>query len=127
MKYTQFIEAVQDGNRFRINLVKKEIYLNGLKVKIEVGSNGTYEEVEELFDYYKHSAPTEKKLGSKPYFKALSYEEIEDDDLAFGLNRNVAQAMLESYLIFHPLVWQDNSKWFWKGSDRELIILKEWI
>lgn len=137
--YEKLIEEVQKGRRFNVNFASKSIrvdktYLlkNGIHFGAELiqPTENVWEELEDLYEEYKYSCPTEKKLGNKPYFKALEYEEMNDEDLAFGENRNEAQAKLEAYILLHALAGDLTIEygWFWQSTrDKDFIILKDWI
>lgn len=136
--YEKLIDEVQKGEKFSVNfrtksikvgrqyIVKEGVYNEDLIEK----SNDVWNELENLYEEYKYSCPTETQLGNKSYFKALNYEEMNDEDLAFGTNRNVAQAKLEAYILLHSLVGDLTIEygWFWQSkANKEFIILKEWI
>ena len=157
--YKMLIESVENGNRFKIDLIKKNLLIN--KKQIIMEGSVVYEkylnepliESDDLADYfeyspilnehcwgvanylysnYKHSAPKQTHLGNKPYFKALDVEDLYDYDLAYGLDRNVAQFILEGYILFSGLMgWlkMENEKhWFYQDQDqKEFVVLKEWL
>ena len=93
------------------------------------------EELNSLYETYKHSVPTrgytKQKRKHKPYFKAMDYEELEDDDFIFGENRYDAQKDLENR-VFNLTEDEKNElfsdgNWFWQGEDKDFIIVKSWL
>ena len=157
--YKKLIESVENGNRFKIDLVNKNLWINKRQIIME-GSvvyekylNEPLIESDDLADYfeynpilnehcwgvanylysnYKHSSPKQTTLGNKPYFKALDIEDLYDYDLAYGLDRNIAQFILESYILFASLnEWlklENEKHWFYQSQDdRQFVVLKEWI
>ena len=66
-------------------------------------------------------------------FKALSDKDLEDEDMLFGVGRDIAQVELELYILCQIILgigWDANKmgKWFWQSNkDRDLVILKNWV
>ena len=91
--------------------------------------------IEELYKNYKYSTPSEKseRYKQRNYFKALSPDEMTDEELVNGEDRNVAQAKLEGFILCASLAgyltWDEKKmgKWFYQGKDKDLVILREWI
>ena len=90
--------------------------------------------IEELYDNYKYSAPSERSESKRrKYFKALPIEELTDEQLVNGGSREVAQCTLEGYILIAILIgglyWDEQlmGKWFYQGKDPDLILLKKWI
>lgn len=136
MTYNEYIDAVENGNKFKINLIDKIAYLKKQgknkkwkRIQIENLINPvSWETVEELYRIYKRSIPTNVKLnGNRPYFKAVPVEELDETDIVCGEQRNIAQAMLELYILIADLEMEEG-KWFWQSKeDKDLIVLKQWI
>jgi hypothetical protein len=154
--YKDLLDAVDNGKKFKVDLVNKSLWINkkqiikeGEIVHDEDKSKDLIKEwdlalnfgsmpldeypfgvIEFLYNKYKHSAPREHS-NKKSYFKALSVDELTDGDLAYGYDRDFAQAMLEGYILLGSIVgwikWENDNHWFYQGKDKELIILKEWI
>lgn len=139
--YEQFIEKVTNGSEFKTSFENKSLKVDGRYV-IKNGKSvdnmrlidfdgDTYAEIERLYIEYKHSMPTERsEKNRKTYFKALSSEELTDEEMIFGEVRAVAQARLEGFVLCMSLLGKieiADSKWFWQGKDKDLIILKNWI
>ncbi len=141
--YEFLLEEVERGQNFNIDLKNKCLKIGKHKIisegkfneNIELISNrndAPWEILRELYREFKHSSPVKRKLGNNPYFKALPYEELEEYDLAFGTNRNLAQAKLEGYILLASmqgiLTWRNPEQWFWRDNeDKDFIILKDWI
>ena len=136
MDYNEFIDQVENGYRFKIDLVNKKSYLKGLgvhakwkEVKVKDLTEPTsWETVEQLYIIYKKSVPTNVKLnGNHPYFKAVETSELNETDIFCGQQRNIAQAMLELYVMIAHLPIEDG-KWFWQSkNDKDLVVKREWL
>jgi hypothetical protein len=67
------------------------------------------------------------------YFKAINSEQLSLSQMAFGVDRHVAQAMLEGYILLGSLAgwikWNESEdRWFWQYEDnKNLVVLREWI
>ena len=155
--YTELLDAVDNGKKFKVDLVNKSLWINKTQI-IKEGeivnekdkgkdlikewdlalhframklTEYPWDVIETLYKKYKYSAP-DKHDNKKSYFKSLPFDELTDEDLAYGYDRNFAQAILEGYILFANLkgwlTWEYECYWFWQSdNDRELIILKEWI
>ena len=148
--YLELIERVDNGETFNINFEKRTMKVG----KEYLIKNGEYDEARELFGKlyeepyslqvvlhmirelyknYKYSLPSERSDSKrKKYFKALSVDELTDEQLIVAQKRETAQAALEGlilcFVIAGHLVWDDEvmeGKWFWQSrSDEDLIITK---
>ena len=143
--YLDLIEAVSIGKKIHINLVEKTVKVNGKEINLDktdliditdmeyVRCNliNPWEIIEELYGNYKRSIPSATVLTNKPYFKADSVEDLTDMEMAFNMNRNEAQVILEGYVLLAGLsgwfTWEYDKHWFWQGTDKELVVLREWI
>ena len=93
------------------------------------------DKVRELYIAYKFSLPSERSdKKRRKYFKALPIEELTDEQLIYGARREVAQYLLEAFIlcaiINGDFVWNDEThgKWFYKDNlEQDLVILKNWI
>ena len=93
------------------------------------------EQIEYLYDQYKHSVPSERsERKHRQYFKALNEEDLDDDDMRYGLLRDETQVSLElsvlCFILNGSFVWdeQNMGKWFWQSSkDKDLVILRQWV
>ena len=137
------VDAVTNGEKFKVNLEKRNLQI-GNKYLIKDGKyNGVLHNCvgfsistfEELYQIYKHSRPSERSENKqRKYFKALKLNELEEDDMLYGDDRELAQLSLELYLLCWILsgtfVWDEESmgKWFWQSqNDKDLVILRSWI
>lgn len=151
--YLELIDRVDDGETFYVDFEKRTMKVG----KDYLIKNGEYDadkglfpslydnpyslqvvlhQIRELYRNYKYSLPSERSESKrKKYFKALSVEELTDEQLVRADRRESAQAALEGFIlcsiIAGHLVWDDEvmgGKWFWVSrSDEDLVILKQWI
>ena len=144
--YDSTIEMVRKGATYRVSLESRTLVVNGKKVI----DNGKYdgelgipqlpldkalEQIEYLYDQYKHSVPSERsERKRKKYFKALREEELDDDDMRYGFLRDETQVCLElavlCFVLNGSLVWDEQKmgKWFWQSDkDKDLVILRQWV
>ena len=141
--FEKAVDAVTNGEKSKVNLEKRNFQIgNEYLLK-----DGSYDGVlhncvgcsirtcEELYQIYKHSRPSERSENKqRKYFKALKLNELEEDDMLYGDDRELAQLSLELYLLCWILsgtfVWDEESmgKWFWQSqNDKDLVILRSWI
>jgi hypothetical protein len=138
--YSELLDRVSKGSKFNINLVQKTLKIDGKEVVLEGNlidrndvnlSFDCWEVLEMLYSQYKRSVPSERHLGSKPYFKADSVEDLTDSEIAFNASRNYCQAQLEGYVLLAALngwlEWKNEKHWFYQAHDKDLVVLKEWI
>ena len=143
--YHESVQAVKDGAKFRVDLERRNLTIDGKKII----TNGEYEgelgvslatlddflyTVERLYTFYKHSVPSERSESkSRQYFRALPERELSDEDMLYGKRRDPAQIELELYILCQVLLgmeWNEAlmGKWFWQSKeDKDLVILKQWI
>ena len=147
--YHEMLERVESGERFHINFEKRTMKVGG-EVIIDNGEYDTSKElyngeiyspevllhmIRELYRNYKYSLPSERSDSKrKKYFKALSVDELTDEELIVGIPREVAQYALEAFILCTILsgdfVWDEEimGKWFYqRPSDPDLIILRSWV
>ena len=143
------LEQVEKGERFYIDFEKRMMKIGREKV-IDNGKYDTtqvlysenfdsqqalLDKLRELYRNYKFSLPSERSdKKRKKYFKALPIDELTDEQLIYGARREVAQYMLEVFIlctiINGDFVWDDEiyGKWFYQDkSEQDLVILKKWI
>ena len=138
--YSELLERVERGAKYKIDLVQKTLKIDGKDVVLEgnlIDETDVYcylnpwEILEMLYTQYKRSVPSEKHNGNRSYFKALSVEDLTDNEIAFNASRNFCQAQLEGYVLLGSLKgwlkFENESHWFWQGNDKQLVVLKEWI
>ena len=148
--YDELIKRVSEGEKFNINFETRTMKVGNTKLI----DNGKYDEnrlliyeyniyslqvllhmIRELYRNYKYSIPSERSSKKrKCYFKALPTEELTDEQLMRGERREVAQAVLEGFVLCMilngELVWDEDimGKWFWQSrSDGDLVILRTWV
>lgn len=142
------LERVENGERFHIDFEQRTMKIGQDKI-IDNGEYDTsqilYDEkfdsprtlldkVRELYITYKLSLPSERSdKKRRKYFKALPIDEISDEQLIYGARREVAQYMLEAFIlcaiINGDFVWDDeiHGKWFYQDKiEQDLVILKKW-
>lgn len=145
MIYEEIIKAVENGAKFTVNFQKRTCKVNGKVVVNDMqyeGFLGKYpstedeiiSKIEQLYQEYKHSVPSERSESHRRYyFKALPEKELSDEDMMYGEQREVARCRLELYVLFciilSRLTWNPSwGTWFWRSeNDKDLIILKDWI
>ena len=143
------LERVENGERFYIDFEKRILKVGQDKL-IDNGEYDTsqvlYDErfdnpqslldkVRELYGAYKFSLPSERSdKKRRKYFKALPIDELTDEQLLYGARREVAQYILEAFIlcaiINGDFIWDDeiHGKWFYQDKiEKDLVILKNWI
>lgn len=145
--WEETIQAVGEGSRFKVDFENRSLKVDGKfiiqdgqyegELGIErVNTEEMLEEIETLFQRYKHSIPSERSQSkSKNYFLALPEKDLEDDDMLYGENREVSQVSLELYILICILNGSFGAdevflagQWFWQSNnDRDLVILRKWI
>ena len=147
--YVEMLERVENGEKFYINFEKRIMKVGG-KVIIDNGEYDTSKKLYEgeiysldallsiikaLYKKYKYSLPSERSDNKRrKYFKALSVDELTDEQLIIGQPREVAQFTLEAFVLCAILngdfVWNEEvmGKWFYQHPlDQDLVILRNWI
>ena len=151
--YEQLVARVSNGEKFHIDFEKRNMKV-GKDFLIKegkydetqelLGMNFTnvhclkdlFLELETLYKGYKYSLPSERSDSKrKKYFKALPIEEIPDRYLWLAERREIAQAILEGFvlcmILTGKLVWDEdvmNGKWFYQSKfDPDLIVLRKWV
>ena len=143
------LEQVENGERFYIDFEKRTMKIGQEKIidngeydasqvlyDVKFGNPRTFlDKVRGLYIAYKFSLPSERSDNKRrKYFKALPTEELTDEQLIYGTRREVAQYMLEAFIlcaiINGDFVWDDeiHGKWFYQDEiEKDLVILKNWI
>ena len=91
--------------------------------------------IRDLYTSYKYSLPSERNDNKRRrYFKALSVDELTDEQLIKADKRETRQAALEGFILCSILTgqlkWDEAimGKWFYQSvSDPDLVILRSWI
>lgn len=148
MTSAEIVKKVMNGSKFYVNFKERSVRVDG-KLVVKDGDFGedTYENVgdfslkgtlstiEELYNEYRHSIPSERSESHrKCYFRALKEKELDDNDMMYGESREVSRARLETYVleaICRGWLYWDETKmgsWFWQSEKyKSLIILREWV
>ena len=148
--YKELTEAVERGSSFYIDFQKRSLKVDKQWI-VKDGHCGLPRDflllsdyeidtdvlsyIEYLYEQYKYSLPSEKSNRKyKLYFKALSVDDMTDEDMVFGKRRETAQFRLEAFILFSilngKLTWNEETmgKWFWQSkTDPDLVILKQCI
>lgn len=128
---------LKNKESFKLNgqyIIQNSQYEGNLGVELCASLDEFLSNVEHLYTRYKHSIPsTMSECKNRKYFKALSDKDLEDEDMLFGVGRDIAQVELELYILCQIILgigWDANKmgKWFWQSNkDRDLVILKNWV
>ena len=148
--YDILIELAADSyDKIHVDLVKKNLKVgkkliiengNVTQHKIKVGDDEyewehilTLEQcrnLDELYDDYKHSVPSERDNG-KHYFKALSANELSDAQLVYNMPRLEARVRLEAYILLGWMSgyvhWGRPEQFYWQGKDKDFVILRKYL
>jgi hypothetical protein len=149
--YRELVQRVNEGETFYVDFEKRTMKV-GKDFLIKDGKYDTTRElyseyfsipslpavlqmIRQLYELYKHSLPSERSENKRRnYFKALSIDELTDEQLMFAEKREYSQAALEGFvlctILLGALYW-DNAimgKWFWQSKDDpDLVLLRSWI
>ena len=149
--YEELVKRVSEGETFYVDfetrtmkvgkdfLIKNGEYDTTRELYSEYFSPphlpGVLQMVRQLYEVYKYSLPSERSEGKrKKYFKALSINELTDEQLMFAEKRECSQAALEGFvlcMILRGVLYWDSTimgKWFWQSNDDpDLVILRNWV
>ena len=150
--YNELLERVERGARFRIDLPKRRLFINGKEVELpeDLGvppietdddSSGTetgivaevLRRLEGCFFLYEHSIPSErsgKRHGT--YYAALPESKLSRNDMLYGEDREYARFRLEfltlAYIRMGLLTWQPEwGTWFYKSPTSNMRIKRSWV
>lgn len=95
----------------------------------------TVDELNTLYREYKSSQPSEGSSKFRhPYFRALSPNEMTDEELLLGQDRQTAKEALETAVLMGALngslrsLFATDRQWFWQSDeDNDFVILRSWI
>ena len=152
--YLELIERVENGEPFSVNFEKRTLKV-GKDYLIKAGETYTEQDlfgrfnfysdyttrvvlhsIHERYRAYKYSLPSERSDNKRrKYFKALSIDELTDEQLIVATKREISQAALEGFILCMvltgQLTWDDEimgGKWFYQyKNDPDLVILRSWI
>ena len=152
--YEELIRRVSDGETFHINFEKRTMKVGNdklidegkwddsrqlIKTSIDMqgglGRKTILDLIESLYRDYRNSLPSERSDNRRrKYFKALSIEEIPDEQLMFAETREISQARLEGFILCMILegqfIWDEKQlgKWFYQSvKNPDLVILRSWV
>ena len=152
--YFELLERVENGETFNVNFEKRTLKV-GKDYLIKAGESYTKQDLFGRFNFYsdytirdvlnsiherynahKYSLPSERSDNKRrKYFKALSIDELTDEQLMVATKREPSQAALEGFILCMiltgQLTWDEeimNGKWFYQHkNDPDLVILRSWI
>ena len=147
--YEELITRVRQGETFYIDFKKRTMKVgkdclikdgeysreeNATSIR-NISLNEVLQNIEQIYKLYKHSLPSERSENKRrKYFKALSFDELKDDELFVADRRDEMQAQLEGYVLISilngNLYWDEGTmgKWFWQSKkDPDLVVLRDWI
>lgn len=144
--FHELMNRVDSGEPFNIDFEKRNLKVGkqflikngecceGMQINFGWSKYQILPIIEELYDSYKHSLPSERNdKKRKKYFKALPIEKLTDSQLMMACRREGAQARLEGFILCAVLSgkfkWtEDMGTWFWQSkTDPDLVILRSWI
>lgn len=134
---TLLAKALRQGRSLRCNLTEHTITCHGTVIKPGTTLRPVTKEeslrlIEEAYEAFRHSMPSSR--GGDYPFLALPEEELSPDDIAAGVERHSAEALLEATVILATLsgslhyddLAQDG--WFWQSPrQKRLVLLKKWF
>ena len=144
--FHELMRRVDSGETFRVDFEKRNLKVgkqflikngeccDGMQLDFGWSEDKILPIIEELYDSYKHSLPSERSdKKRKKYFKTLPIDKLTDSHLMMACRREGAQARLEGFILCAILSgkfkWDESyGKWFWQSKrDPDLVILKRWI
>lgn len=137
----ELVRKVEEGAKFSIDFKKRTLRMNGknidpksVEMPFKEDFDGLMTNLKIEYNDYKYSVPSERsEKRQRNYFKALPYEELNDDELCYGMRREKARFILEFHIlkaiVDGLLTWQDDwGSWFWQSdTDKDFVILREWV
>lgn len=140
------IESLK-GKRVCVDLVNKNLTVGdrgwivlgkvtkSAPVKKLVGDKvkGDISDMEKLYESYKYSYPSEDETKRKKnYFKALTVDEMTEEEIIYGVERKTARVTLETGVLLNVLTgnltWNKSwGSWYYQGKDKDFILLRKWV
>lgn len=142
-------EKVENGSRFRIDLERRDLVVDGkyiirdgvpadkdMELAPRMDGDQAVELLETLYLDYRHSVPSERSRSQRRrYFRALPEHELEMEDMMYGQPREMCRYRLEAFILLHSmdggLRWDMLGRpehWFWQSPRHpQLVILRRWI
>lgn len=136
MKTEAILEEVRKGKICTVNFKNKTVRLGRKLINYEGSSAYDFiNELRDLYISYKYSTPNHRTESlRKKYFRAEKIDNLSTAQLAQGIDREVAKAKLELFVLTNYLngnistLFNDESHWFWQDdAEASLVILKEWF
>ena len=140
--FDKVCREVCNGAKFMVDFKKRSLKLNGEYIVKDglteyksyryIPDNFLYH-VEDFYASYKHSIPSERSDSrGKRYFNPLPEKDLTDEDMLYGIGRDLAQAQLEVYILcclLEGAKWNEEwGKWFWQSpNEKDLVLLREWF
>ena len=138
--YDKLVEHVEQGGRYKVDLVNKTLKIG----KVVVINEGRYEGeligdlpkdpwevLEDLYDEFYNSRPSAWTDRDGRYFHARPAEEFTFADLVEGTPRMLAKAKLEGYVlcaVLAGLLTWPGEGWFWRSPKHDdFRLLKSWF
>ena len=141
--YEKLIKSAENGKSVSVDFNTKSVKVNGRYLVKDGKFDGEYgisvdnakETVEQLFDNYCYSYPSQRGVKKKSYFLANEFEELTNEQLARNEDRVVAQVKLEAYVLGLILykcsfnTFDTNQKhWFWQSQkNKKLVVHRQWF
>lgn len=115
-------------------LVMTELKANKMIYNLEnlellpVTNSSFWSMLEDAYEVYMNSVPSETSNQLKTFFKAKTYEELTDEEMIKGLPRLNAHYLLHLTVIAMRNKVEWKSGWFWKSNKyKDLVVLKSWV
>lgn len=137
-------EAIDHGSHFHIDLERRTLTLDGHPValpSVVAPCDPKYyftqcvSVLEILYNRFRHSLCGDSdQQDQSPYFKALDYDDLTDDDRLCGERRDHCRFQLEwqvlSFILSGELTWPKSmaDKFFWRSpTEPDFVIMRRWI
>ena len=112
-------------SRAAYDTLVRSLTFSGKTAEHDDAKHTTVEMLEAAYAAYKYSVPSEKDMSRTHRFYALPVSELSDEDMMYGMPRDVAEHALEQALADFTL--PEGSGWFWQSpNDSDLVVLRSW-
>lgn len=136
MTEIEVLQKVINGSKWKIDLENKVCKVDGKEIELqpyELPTNMVIEMLNKFYLDYKYSYPSERseRNADRYYFRALSADEMTDEEMIVGADRETARAKLELFVLLMAMsgslksLFTNDKQWFWKGNNG-LVIMKGW-
>lgn len=107
-------------------------YTGLLDIELIHKSDNFYEELENIYEQYYTSVPSQGTQFSKTNFIAKELDSLSLQELINGVSRIEAQYKLEAFVLLQAMMgqipWANERHFYWQSAkNKKLIIYKEWI